>query len=290
MIKDTDMIGHTFGKWTVLEKGEKKTRQKWVCQCECGTIRQVEGTTLRTGRSTSCGCNWQKSIKDLTNQQFGELIALAPTPERKDGSVVWKCLCSCGKECFISSHSLNRGTRSCGHLIGDNLRGGKDITNQRFGKLIAIEPTELRKDHSVIWRCNCDCGKEVYVSIHHLQEGKVKSCGCLNRSFGEEKIFTLLTNHNIVFETEKILFGQYRFDFYVNQTYLIEFDGKQHFTFTGGSGWFSKETYEETKKRDQIKNEWCKTNNIPLIRIPYTHEKELCIEDLLLETTKYRVV
>jgi hypothetical protein len=31
MIKDTDMIGRTFGKWTVLEKGEKKTRQKWVC-------------------------------------------------------------------------------------------------------------------------------------------------------------------------------------------------------------------------------------------------------------------
>jgi hypothetical protein len=38
----------------------------------------------------------------------------------------------------------------------------------------------------------------------------------LSRSFGEEKIFTLLTNHSIAFETEKVLFGQYRFDFYVD--------------------------------------------------------------------------
>ena len=34
---------------------------------------------------------------------------------------------------------------------------------------------------------------------------------------------------------------------------------------------------------------WCKDNNIPLIRIPYTHYKELKIEDLLLETSKFKI-
>jgi len=36
-----------------------------------------------------------------------------------------------------------------------------------------------------------------------------------------------------------------------------------------------------------IKNTYCKEHNIPLIRIPYTHYNDLCIEDLLLETSNY---
>ena len=36
-----------------------------------------------------------------------------------------------------------------------------------------------------------------------------------------------------------------------------------------------------------IKNNWCKTNNIPIIRIPYTHYDTLTLEDLVLNTSKY---
>ena len=53
---------------------------------------------------------------------------------------------------------------------------------------------------------------------------------------------------------------------------------------------FNKENHEKIKIRDAIKNQWCKENNIPLIRIPYTHFNNLCIEDLLLETSNYVVV
>ena len=38
---------------------------------------------------------------------------------------------------------------------------------------------------------------------------------------------------------------------------------------------------------DEIKNNWCIKNNIPLIRIPYTHLNNIKIEDLLLETSQY---
>jgi hypothetical protein len=37
-----------------------------------------------------------------------------------------------------------------------------------------------------------------------------------------------------------------------------------------------------------FKNQWCKENNIPLIRIPYTHFEDICLEDLLLES-KFRI-
>ena len=77
-----------------------------------------------------------------------------------------------------------------------------------------------------------------------------------------------------------------RFDFYINDKYLIEYDGEQHFYKASNDRY----NFKETQKRDYYKNQWCKENNIPLIRIPYTAYETLSIEDLLLETTKYRVV
>lgn len=72
-----------------------------------------------------------------------------------------------------------------------------------------------------------------------------------------------------------------RFDFYVNEQYLIEYDGEQHFidSFYG--------TLNKIQQRDKIKNSYCKQNNIPLIRIPYTHKENIVIEDLLLETSEF---
>lgn len=43
----------------------------------------------------------------------------------------------------------------------------------------------------------------------------------------------------------------------------------------------------ERQEHDKLKNQWCKENNIPLIRIPYTRYNDLCIEDLLLETSNF---
>lgn len=36
-----------------------------------------------------------------------------------------------------------------------------------------------------------------------------------------------------------------------------------------------------------LKNEYCFKNNIPIIRIPYTHYSELELKDLLLETSQF---
>ena len=82
--------------------------------------------------------------------------------------------------------------------------------------------------------------------------------------------------------------GKCRFDFYVNNNYLIEYDGQQHFESVEYFG--GEEQLKIQQKRDTYKNQWCKENNIPLIRIPYTKLDTLCIKDLMLETTQFRVV
>ena len=107
-----------------------------------------------------------------------------------------------------------------------------------------------------------------------------------NISRGNVKIAEILDEANIDYETEKIFDTckdkkELPFEFFVNNQYLIEYDGEQH---------FNKDNifdYEYTHKHDVIKSNWCKTNEIPLIRIPYYHYDLLNINDLLLETSEY---
>lgn len=74
------------------------------------------------------------------------------------------------------------------------------------------------------------------------------------------------------------------FDFKVitsNQVIMIEYDGEQHFipiNFSGKGHEKSKENLIVTQKNDNIKNQYCIDDNIPLIRIPYWEKDNIeCI-------------
>lgn len=57
-------------------------------------------------------------------------------------------------------------------------RGITDISGQRFGKLIALEPTGESKHGSALWRCICDCGNERIAMLRSLKTRDATSCGC----------------------------------------------------------------------------------------------------------------
>lgn len=59
-----DLTGDHFGRWVVLYKvcSSEKGKTRWMCRCECGTKRIVNGNNLRRGLTNSCGClNREKS-------------------------------------------------------------------------------------------------------------------------------------------------------------------------------------------------------------------------------------
>ncbi len=59
----------------------------------------------------------------------------------------------------------------------------KDISNQRFGKLIALSPIRIDGRAAMSWECICDCGNKTIVAGNTLREGRSKSCGCsINQS------------------------------------------------------------------------------------------------------------
>ena len=72
-----------------------------------------------------------------------------------------KRLCECGITREVMAKLLRTGlTKRCGCLqkeIGAKIRT-RDLTNQRFGRLVALRPTE-EKRLEVIWLCKSDCGE-----------------------------------------------------------------------------------------------------------------------------------
>lgn len=59
----------------------------------------------------------------------------------------------------------------------------KDITGQRFGRLVALHRTEHPVTHQPVWYCSCDCGNFTYVRINNLTCHNVNSCGCLLKEY-----------------------------------------------------------------------------------------------------------
>lgn len=167
MSKRIDLTGQKFGEWTVLEyAGEKQ----WLCRCLCGTLRYVDGSILRRGLSTHCGCK-PKQLEDLTGNKYGEWTVLKYNQSTKK----WLCQCSCGVQKEVSPGDLKSGhSKSCGHSTS----AFKDITGQQFGEWTVLEYAGEQK-----WKCRCSCGKIGLVYGKALRNGSSKSCGHISNAY-----------------------------------------------------------------------------------------------------------
>lgn len=56
----------------------------------------------------------------------------------------------------------------------------KDLTGRRFGRLTVIKHSHIANNVHY-WICKCDCGNERIASGSNLQQGYIKSCGCLKK-------------------------------------------------------------------------------------------------------------
>lgn len=287
MSKMIDITGQKFGLLTVLERDvSRKNKVYWICQCDCGKIVSVESYNLRKGITKSCGCisskltSLNKTI-NLTGKKFGRLSVLGIDKEyektRKAGTEIkWICKCDCGNITTVQGYNLRSGhTQSCGCLNREVCSEQKtiDLTGQTFGALKVIEKAPIRYNKSAYWKCQCQCGKIIEVRSKDLRSGHTRSCGCLNVSKGEDKIKNTLSILNIRYIQQKTFEdlkykSNLKFDFFLpDYNTCIEYQGEQHYnsvTIFGG-----EEKFQEIRKRDNIKKQWCKNNNVNLIEIPY---------------------
>lgn len=157
---------------------------------------------------------------------------------------------------------------------GNNLKHSiqfvkKSIESINGNKL--LNPQDYKDTFTNNLNIQCSCGNIFTTSFSNYTKHNVNtcfSCSC-KESSGEKRIKEFLKLNNINFIQEK-RFDDCRnikplpFDFYLpDYNMCIEFDGQQHYKDVGFGN------YEKTKKHDIIKNEYCKNNNIDLLRIPY---------------------
>lgn len=117
---------------------------------------------------------------NLTGQRFGRLIVTEKTTEKYRTEYIYRCQCDCGKEKLTTSSMLKRGVvQSCGCLRHEFKR--RDVTGKRFGRLVAISPTDRTERNTVVWKWQCDCGNIIEASMHYVTNGSRRSCGCLAR-------------------------------------------------------------------------------------------------------------
>ena len=223
-----------------------------------------------------------------------------------------KAICPiCGKEFIGYPKTIKNGDcKSCGclkriaglknlELANQNKKSNRIYyKNQYINNFYIIEdlPIEDKKEKISWVKALCPfCNNPFNVRVKDIKSGNTKSCGC-TKSHGEAAIIKILNENNIIYCKEYTFSNlKYKkplhFDFAIfsldnKLSHLIEFDGIQHFQIIS-STWSTPESLQLNQYRDNLKNEYCKQNNIPLIRIPYTHLGELCLEDLLLETSKF---
>lgn len=152
---------------------------------------------------------------------------------------------------------------------------------------------EYTNAHDYCITCNCHRHGEFKLSWSRIMQGR--GCPKCSMSNGASKIAEILKANAHQYVTEKTFEtcrtpngnGKCRFDFYVDDRYLIEYDGEQHYMNLPNV--FGEMSYKERQQIDFYKSQWAIENRIPLIRIDYRQVKDINIQDLVPETSDYLI-
>lgn len=126
-------------------------------------------------------------IENLENSQFHYLTVLGKWRRNENNKrIEWLCQCKCGNKVWVLAKYLKNGdTKSCGCYNKERIheRSFKNLAGKKFGRLTVLnewkkEPDKLKR---ILWKCQCECGKELWVLSASLLSGNTKSCGCLHR-------------------------------------------------------------------------------------------------------------
>lgn len=248
--------GESLGPWGMIYLKEmppaqkangKKIRQALFKCGFCGKEFIARIGNVKNGHTKSCGCESKKASIKTIEEYNAKKIPTWNRLEYKTGDLL-------NKDGVIYIKDAPPGRRS----------------------------PQGRAIREVIVQCPI-CHKKFTALLNNITEDKTKSCGA-HVSLGEAKVSKILQNINIEFETQKKFPNlnpkknhPYRFDFYLPKfNCCIEYDGIQHFEASSSpTSWSTEESLKDNQQRDKIKNEYCKDNSIPLLRIPYTDFDEL---------------
>lgn len=210
------------------------------------------------------------AVKKPNIEVLGEYVNLKT-------KILHKCKV-CGYEWYVKPNNLLHNKNGC-PKCGKRAK----LTHEEFlEKLNTIHsdiiPLDNYTTHATKIRFQCKkCGNIWEATPNNILNGE--GCPKCKLSKGEKAISYFLDRNNIEYISQYkfqdcFYINLLPFDFYLPKFNLcIEYDGIQHFqpcTFGGVSFERAEKALELCKLKDKIKTEYCKNNNIKLLRIPYT--------------------
>jgi hypothetical protein len=249
-------------------------------KCDKGHITDTNVVALKNGH----GCNVCSGNKKLTYEQvktkFEEYgyTMISTTYFNARTQMEVKCqnghLTSICYDDVTHSKGPSNGCKYCSGCAPCEYEDVKKAFENENYTLLSTEYINAHKHLEFV----CPKGHQHKMSYTHFVSGK--RCGICAESNGEMIIRKYLDKSQIPYEREK-RFKQCKnkkylpFDFYVDNKFIIEFDGIQHFTYTENDFFGGKERFAQCQLHDKIKTDFCFDYHIPLLRISYD-----CINDI----------
>jgi hypothetical protein len=175
----------TYNRITLIEKTNERSKSgKTIYKgiCDCGEVRYLVGSSVKSGHIKSCGCLKREMVckknkdnaYDLSGTTVGMLTVIRKTGRIKQTQHEYECLCKCGRTTYAYTSQLVKGNKkerkSCGCIQGQNFYD--DLTGKKFNNVLVIGDDGTRtKNFQVLWLCQCqECGKEWPWSSLHFED------------------------------------------------------------------------------------------------------------------------
>lgn len=276
----SEYLGYEVEYKQGANRKRKRIHVKLICE-NCQSEYKTNIDNVKKGGSKWCRkCVHQKMIDNHKKHKPETVAKLFKknglrllSTDYESNSIPLTAVNSDGYKVAISYNNLLKGYEPLpfGHHNPHSIENIKLYIerNAKGYKLLSDEYVKAAKE-----KLQFEC------SAHHVYETSWNEfrnghrCPICNESKGEKFIRQYLDNKKISYIQEYRFDDCKRrntlpFDFYLpNHNICIEYDGQQHFEPVG---YFGGEIYhKEVKENDRIKNEYCQSNNIILIRVPYT--------------------
>lgn len=256
---------------------DNKTKLKMICPC--GHEWECNFRNFKIGRRCKdCSCKIRAERQTHSYEYIKEYIEsygykLLST-EYKNNREKLKIMCDKGHMFEMEYSSFQQGKRcaKCKGVYRYNYQEVKEYYNEFGYELISQEYNGANK----MLIAKCPKGHLIECTFNSFKNNNTRCDLCKEKikSKGEDIILEILTSLNIEFLKEhnfKDCKGKRRtlpFDFYLPQYNIcIEYDGTPHYKL--GSYKNGLLDLMNRKYLDNIKSQYCKNNNIELIRIPY---------------------
>lgn len=265
----------------VLETEYMNNSTPMLMGCPHGHEFKISFQNLKKGR----GCSQCYKYKKLTHEEVKEKciekgFVLKTNYINAQIEIIVEC--ENGHEWSTTWAKIQQG-RSCPYCTGKYTHIHDVKSNvEKEGFTLLSKTCERQEDRITI----CCPKHHIYETTYGSWVGG-RRCPHCNTSKGEKQIAKVLKEMNIEFIQQHTFDNccdkrKLPFDFYLPQYNLcIEYDGRGHYEpidWGGRGGDWAKENLEWVQNHDIIKDEFCRNNNILLLRIPYWEDVENTIK------------